>query len=135
MKLHCPSCGNSVKSEDIDLAGRLAKCAMCDSVFSFADEFGSPSSSYSSGGTTRSEVGKPRNFTLDRTTTGGIENHAAMVRPAFHFPDTLHAFLEWFHAGLVRFGHNRRPMDDGPFRHDSRCGGSGDWLITPWPGT
>lgn len=36
MKLHCPDCGAAIPAADMNLASLVAKCAACDSVFSFA---------------------------------------------------------------------------------------------------
>lgn len=36
MKLHCPDCGSRIKAADMNLDTLAAKCAECNSVFSFA---------------------------------------------------------------------------------------------------
>jgi hypothetical protein len=39
MKLICPDCSGSIKSDDVNITMLVAKCAHCDSVFSFAGHF------------------------------------------------------------------------------------------------
>ncbi len=40
MKLSCPDCGKAVPAENINIAGMVAKCGECDSVFDFSGEIG-----------------------------------------------------------------------------------------------
>lgn len=42
MQLTCKSCGAAIDADNINLDHLIAKCAYCDSVFSFADQFGGP---------------------------------------------------------------------------------------------
>lgn len=39
MQLFCKSCGEAIRSDDINLDRAIAKCDACHSVFSFADQF------------------------------------------------------------------------------------------------
>jgi len=40
-KIVCPNCSNKIKADNINLAGKLAKCGSCDSVFSVQNELDS----------------------------------------------------------------------------------------------
>lgn len=43
MQLTCPQCQAPIPASDVNVASMAAKCAACDSVFSFADDVAAPS--------------------------------------------------------------------------------------------
>ena len=42
LQLHCPNCSHDIPSSDININRSIAKCASCDTVFSFEKELKSP---------------------------------------------------------------------------------------------
>lgn len=62
MKIYCPSCGRDIPAADVDLSGKIAKCAGCNNVFSL------PFSATAAA--ERTPIGKPNNFQLERSAEG-----------------------------------------------------------------
>lgn len=44
MKLYCPKCSEEIPAKNINVERMVAKCHVCDSIFSFADKFPKPNS-------------------------------------------------------------------------------------------
>ena len=64
MKINCPTCSSEIPVANIDLSGKIAKCAACNNIFSFSSQIPVPDAQI------RTSLGKPRNFEIERSADG-----------------------------------------------------------------
>jgi hypothetical protein len=68
MKIRCPSCNSEIPASNIDLPGKIAKCSQCNNIFGCAEQI----PAYSAATEERMPIGRPKGFTLERSTDGII---------------------------------------------------------------
>jgi len=66
MKINCPGCGKEIPVADVDLRGKIAKCAACNNIFSCAQQLPADSPRAEE----RMPVGKPKKIKIERSAEG-----------------------------------------------------------------
>jgi len=71
MQLFCRQCGAEIKASNINLDTMMAKCDVCNAVFSFQDMYDdiAPKKAKAASGTPYAAVPMPHNMSLDETDT------------------------------------------------------------------
>ncbi len=102
--LSCPSCGERINAEDIDLTSALAKCAACHAVFGIGEQVaGAPRT------TKRPRVELPRGMTVERGSRGIL-----ISRRWFGYHAFFLLFFSFIWNGFLLFWYTAAFSSDDP---------------------
>ncbi|MEM7018176.1 MAG: hypothetical protein AAF512_12655 [Pseudomonadota bacterium] len=91
MQLNCKSCNAQIPAEDVNIDQMVAKCCVCDAVFSFADQFPDAPPRRPP----KTKVGQPKRISIDYA-SGGLVIARKWFRPLFIFLTFFAIFWDGF---------------------------------------
>jgi hypothetical protein len=103
MRLHCPSCGQPIVAEDVNVAQVVAKCRACHAVFRFEDQLGSAEEPPCAAPAPAAKVPLPEGITVERDESLVL---AAGYRNIERHVGSLTITRRWYHArhlGMIPF--------------------------------
>jgi hypothetical protein len=93
MRLHCPSCGQAIVAEDVNIARVVAKCRACNSVFRFEDQIAVAVPEPRTAPAASVKVPLPDGIAVEHDEALVVGDYRSTARPA----GNLRIRRRWFH--------------------------------------